>query len=161
MNHLLRISALVLATLALLGGFFPGGESRCSCGSAAFAQTAVTASETTVQGAEALKTLVASEAAPAVQGPLPKMIDLGADTCIPCKKMAPILEEAKKLYEGKAEVVFIDVWKNREAGSPYGIRTIPTQIFFDAAGTEVFRHEGFFPMEDIQKQFESMGVKLK
>lgn len=198
MNHLLRVSALVLVTLALVGGYFPSGESPCSCGSAAFAQDAATAanasaaaaltgevfvaspgaelvaspavavateavtaaSETTVQGADAPKTLVASEAAPAVQGPLPKMIDLGADKCIPCKKMAPILEEAKKLYEGKAEVVFIDVWKNRDAGTPYGIRIIPTQVFFDASGKEVFRHEGFLPMEDIQKQFESMGVTL-
>lgn len=94
-------------------------------------------------------------------GPRPKLVDLGAGKCIPCKKMAPILEEAKKLYEGKADIEFIDVWENKSAGEPYGIRMIPTQIFFDATGKEVFRHEGFFPMEDIQKQFESMGVVLK
>ncbi|HEY9070401.1 MAG TPA: thioredoxin domain-containing protein [Candidatus Ozemobacteraceae bacterium] len=103
----------------------------------------------------------ASATAVPTPGPRPKLVDLGAGKCIPCKKMAPIIEEAKKLYEGKADIEFIDVWENKSAGEPYGIRMIPTQIFFDATGKEVFRHEGFFPMEDIQKQFESMGVTLK
>ena len=40
------------------------------------------------------------------------MIDLGAKSCIPCKMMAPILEKMEKEYRGKADVVFIDVWKN-------------------------------------------------
>jgi thioredoxin 1 len=64
-------------------------------------------------------------------------------------------------FAGKAEIVFIDVWADREAGSQYGIRMIPTQIFFDADGNEVFRHEGFFSLEDITAQFEKMGVVVK
>ncbi len=100
-------------------------------------------------------------APPAPTGPLPKMIDLGAGKCIPCQKMKPILDEAKTLYAGRAEIVFIDVWENRAAGAQYGIRMIPTQIFYDASGKEVSRHEGFLSLEGIQKQFESMGVTLK
>ena len=92
---------------------------------------------------------------------LPKLVDLGADKCIPCKKMAPILEELKETYKGKLEVVFIDVWKNPKAGQPYGIRLIPTQIFYDASGKELFRHEGFFSKEDILKKFEEFGIKLE
>jgi len=127
-------------------------------------QTAPVPAGQSASEAGALEVRTASEASaqhPPATGPRPKLVDLGAGKCIPCKKMAPILEEAKKLYEGKADVEFIDVWENKSAGEPYGIRMIPTQIFFDAAGKEVFRHEGFFPMEDIQKQFESMGVALK
>lgn len=92
--------------------------------------------------------------------PLPRLVDLGADKCIPCKKMAPILVELKKDYAGIVQVDFIDVWKEPKAGQPYRIRVIPTQIFFDRAGKEVFRHEGFFSREDIEKVFrEKFGVE--
>jgi thioredoxin 1 len=91
---------------------------------------------------------------------LPRLVDLGAGKCIPCKKMAPILEEMKKDYAGVVDVVFVDVWKDPKAGKPYKIRVIPTQIFYDKAGKEVFRHEGFFSREEIEKVFlEKMSVK--
>ena len=95
----------------------------------------------------------------AVAQPLPKLVDLGADKCIPCKKMAPILEELKKEYDGRMEVVFIDVWKNPDAGKQYDIDLIPTQIFFDATGKELFRHQGFFSKEDILAKWRELGVK--
>jgi thioredoxin 1 len=91
---------------------------------------------------------------------LPKLVDLGADKCIPCKMMAPILEELKKEYAGVFDVEFIDVWKNPDAGKPYSIRVIPTQIFFDASGKELFRHEGFFSKEDILAKWKQFGVEL-
>jgi thioredoxin 1 len=74
---------------------------------------------------------------------LPRLLDLGADQCIPCKMMAPILEELKKEYAGRLEVEVVDVWKNSAEAERYGIHLIPTQIFFDSSGTELFRHEGF------------------
>ena len=92
---------------------------------------------------------------------LPRLVDLGADKCIPCKMMAPILDELKTTYAGQFEVEFIDVWKNPDAGKPYGIRSIPTQIFIDASGKELFRHEGFFPKEDILAKWKELGVELK
>ena len=91
---------------------------------------------------------------------LPRMVDLGADKCIPCKMMAPILEELKREYEGTLIVEFIDVWKNPDAGKKYGIRIIPTQIFFDASSKELFRHEGFFSKEDILAKWKQFGVEL-
>jgi thioredoxin 1 len=91
---------------------------------------------------------------------LPKLVDLGADKCVPCKMMAPILDGLKKEYAGKLDVVFIDVWKNEDAGKQYGIQMIPTQIFFDAAGKELFRHEGFFAKEDILAKWKELGVGL-
>jgi thioredoxin 1 len=90
----------------------------------------------------------------------PRLVDLGADKCIPCKLMAPILEELKKEYAGRLDVVFIDVWKDREAGKPYGIAVIPTQIFYDASGKERFRHEGFFAKQEILNKFKEIGVDL-
>jgi len=101
-----------------------------------------------------------SPAVPVAAQPLPKLLDLGATKCIPCKKMAPILEELKKEYAGKMEVEFIDVWQNPDAGTKYGIRLIPTQIFYNATGKELFRHEGFFGREDILGKWKELGVPV-
>ena len=87
------------------------------------------------------------------------MIDLGAKSCIPCKMMAPILEKMEKEYAGKAVIHFYDVWKDREPAVRFGIRVIPTQIFFDKNAKEVYRHEGFMSESDIIGQLTKMGVK--
>ncbi|MFP4451923.1 MAG: thioredoxin family protein [Desulfobacterales bacterium] len=86
------------------------------------------------------------------------MLDLGADKCMPCKMMAPILEELKKEYEGRAEIIFIDVWKKPEAAKKYGIRAIPTQIFFNEKGKEIRRHTGFMDKKTIVKNLSDLGV---
>ncbi|MBN2448110.1 MAG: thioredoxin family protein [Phycisphaerae bacterium] len=90
---------------------------------------------------------------------LPRVVDLGADKCIPCKKLAPILEELKNEYAGRVTVEFIDVWKDPKAGEPYNIRLIPTQVFFDRDGKEVWRHEGFLPKADFVAKFAELGVE--
>jgi len=87
------------------------------------------------------------------------LIDLGAKKCIPCKMMAPILEKMEKVYKGKAAVVFIDVWEHREQAQRFRIRAIPTQIFYDKNGKEVYRHVGFLAEKNIVAQLEKMGVK--
>ena len=92
---------------------------------------------------------------------LPKLVDLGADKCIPCKAMAPILKDLKAEYAGRMDVEFIDVWKNPDAGKAHKIKLIPTQIFFDASGKERFRHEGFYGKEDILGKWKELGVDLK
>jgi thioredoxin 1 len=92
---------------------------------------------------------------------LPRLVDLGAGKCIPCKKMAPILEDLKKEYAGRMEVEFIDVWKNPDAGKAYGVEMIPTQIFYDASGKELDRHTGFFGRKDILAKWKELGVNLK
>jgi thioredoxin 1 len=101
----------------------------------------------------------ASEAAAATT--LPRLLDLGADKCVPCKMMAPILEELRTEQAGKFEVVFIDVWKNKEEAGKYGIKVIPTQIFYAADGRELFRHEGFFGKEEILAKWKELGVTPK
>lgn len=106
-----------------------------------------------------------SPAAPvAQQGPVQlssgrvTMIDLGATECVPCKMMAPILEELKKEYAGRADIIFIDVWKDPPQARKYGIRAIPTQIFFDADGNEAFRHTGFMDKKRIVDALTKLGV---
>lgn len=96
----------------------------------------------------------------AVAAKVPRLLDLGADKCIPCKMMAPILEELKQEYAGRMNVEFIDVWKNPDAGKKYSIEAIPTQIFFDAEGKELFRHTGFYGKEDILGKWKELGVML-
>jgi thioredoxin 1 len=86
------------------------------------------------------------------------MVDLGADKCIPCKMMAPILEELRKEYDGRASIIFIDVWKHREQAQRFGIRAIPTQIFYDKEGKEVGRHVGFMDKKSIVEMFKTLGV---
>lgn len=88
---------------------------------------------------------------------LPRLLDLGAQKCIPCKKMAPILEELAREYVGRMKVEFIDVWQNSAAGQKYGIRSIPTQIFYGSDGKELFRHEGFMAKEDILAKWTELG----
>ena len=91
---------------------------------------------------------------------IPRLVDLGATKCVPCKMMAPILEELKKTYAGKLDVKFIDVWVNPNAAKRYDINMIPTQIFISAGGKELFRHEGFFSKEDILAKWKELGVDL-
>ena len=91
---------------------------------------------------------------------LPRLVDLGSVSCIPCKMMAPILEGLKKEYDGRLQVEFIDVNVDGDAGRKYGIKLIPTQVFFDTTGQERFRHEGFFSKEDILAKWKELGVDL-
>jgi thioredoxin 1 len=86
------------------------------------------------------------------------MIDLGATECIPCKMMAPIIAELKIEYAGRADIIFIDVWKNPDQAKKYGIRAIPTQIFYDAGGKEVHRNVGFMDKKRIVDVLTRLGV---
>ena len=86
------------------------------------------------------------------------MIDVGAGSCIPCKMMAPILEELKKEYEGRAVIQFVDTRYDRSAIEKYRLRGIPTQVFYDKEGREVFRHLGFMDKEAIVQALKKLGV---
>jgi thioredoxin 1 len=100
-----------------------------------------------------------SPTAPPATARLPKMIDLGSKNCIPCRKMAPILDSLRAEYAGRAEIVFIDTREDRGASAQYRITLIPTQIFFDTLGAEVFRHVGFYPADSITARLEALGAR--
>jgi thioredoxin 1 len=102
---------------------------------------------------------VAQDGAGSKKARLPRLLDLGSKQCIPCKKMAPILDELQKEYADKFEVEFIDVWvkENAPAAKTHKIRLIPTQIFFDANGKELWRHEGFLGKDAILGKWKELG----
>jgi len=91
---------------------------------------------------------------------LPRLVDLGSVTCIPCKMMAPVLEELRKEYTGRLSVEFYDIVQSPDVAKRYGMRVMPTQIFFDASGKELFRHEGFISKDDILAKWKELGVDL-
>ena len=93
------------------------------------------------------------------QSPLPKLLDFGRGICIPCKKMAPILQELSEEYKDRVIIKIIEIDQEKELTRVNQIRLIPTQIFFDSKNKEIFRHEGFMYKEEIKKVFEKMGVK--
>jgi thioredoxin 1 len=89
----------------------------------------------------------------------PSMIEFGATGCIPCDRMQPILENLRKSFKDRLNVVFVHVRKEQILGARFGIRSIPVQVFFDENGREVSRHEGFFAEKEVRKQLTKMGVK--
>jgi len=95
--------------------------------------------------------------------PMVTFIELGSDKCIPCKKMQPILKSIEKKYREQIKVVFYDVWKDeyKSKSDEYKIKLIPTQIFLDANGKEIFRHEGYYPEAQIDKFLQSKGLKIR
>jgi thioredoxin 1 len=88
-------------------------------------------------------------------------IELGSVNCIPCIKMQIVMREIEQDYGEQVAIVFYDVWT--EAGKPYAqqyrIRVSPSQVFLDQNGNEYFRHEGYFPKEDLLQVLRHKGVK--
>ncbi|KXL52845.1 thioredoxin C-1 [Anaerotignum neopropionicum] len=79
---------------------------------------------------------------------LPIIIDFGADSCIPCKEMAPVLKTLNAEMQGKAIIKFVDVWKNGDAAKDFPIQVIPTQVFINDDGTP------YVPRDDMEIKFD-------
>ena len=88
-------------------------------------------------------------------------VEIGAAKCIPCRAMQPIMKEVAEKYKGQVKVVFHDVWtpKGRDDAMKYYIRLIPTQVFLDKNGKEYYRHEGYFPKDEVVRVIKMQGVK--
>jgi thioredoxin 1 len=88
-------------------------------------------------------------------------IELGSVNCIPCKMMQPVMRQVEKKYKDQVKVVFYDVWTDKDApmAEKYKIQVIPTQVFLDSNGVEFYRHQGFFPFEEVEKILKLKGVK--
>jgi thioredoxin 1 len=121
---------------------------------------ALCASTAGVIAAKHARKAAVPETAPVAAERLPRLLEIGSTKCVPCKMMAPVLEELKSEYAGRLQVDFIDVWSDKSATAAYKIKAIPTQILFDAGGRELYRHEGFFPKEEILAKWRQLGVEL-
>jgi thioredoxin 1 len=94
--------------------------------------------------------------------PLVTFLEIGSETCIPCKMMKPVMKDIQEEYKDKIEVIFHDVSKDQEVAKKYNIRVIPTQVFLDKDGKEFHRHEGFYPKEEVMKIVDpKLGIKRK
>ena len=89
-----------------------------------------------------------------------EFVELGSVKCIPCKKMQPIMKSIKKKYGGQVKVTFYDVWIDKTPAKKFGIELIPTQVFLDAKGNEIMRHQGFFAEDEIDKFLQSQGLTI-
>lgn len=153
MNKITKI-AIVIVLILVVGAVIAVKENNK-------ANSEPKAAENPVENISAVKTAILGTEKAKEFETLPRLVDLGADKCIPCKMMAPVLEELKKDYAGTLSVELIDVWKNPDKAKEYEIMIIPTQIFFDASGKELFRHEGFFSKEDILAKWKQLGVNIE
>lgn len=95
--------------------------------------------------------------------PLVTFIELGSKSCIPCKKMIPVMESLEKKYGDQIKIIFYDVWskEHKDKSKEYKIKLIPTQIFLDEKGKEIHRHEGFYPEAEIDKFLKKRGLTMK
>lgn len=132
MNRNLLIGAAVLGAVVLVMAFRPSG-----CSPAPVAATA------------------------AVSTARPKLLDLGATTCIPCKAMVPVLDGLRADFAGKLDVEFIDITRDHEAGEAWRVEIMPTQVYLSADGHELARHQGFASREDILSQWQQLGLSFR
>jgi thioredoxin 1 len=86
-------------------------------------------------------------------------LELGADRCIPCRQMQPIMKEVAAMFPDRVQVVFYDVWKDPQPAEKYRVQLIPTQVFLDQKGREIARHVGLFPKEEILALLKKHGVQ--
>ena len=114
--------------------------------------------KTSKQSLASVKDSVATAAKPMIT-----FVELGSVKCIPCRMMQPVMRAIELKYGNQIKVIFYDVWQQEQArfAQNYKIRLIPTQVFLDAKGKELMRHEGFFPEKDIDTFLQSKGLKPK
>ncbi len=91
---------------------------------------------------------------------LPRLLELGSETCQPCRMMQTVLAELRSEYAGRLQVDYIDVYKDDTAAKKYKVQFIPVQVLFDAEGNEIYRHTGYFPMDKILAKFDELKVNL-
>ena len=87
-------------------------------------------------------------------------IELGSVQCIPCQKMQPVMKSIEEKYGKQVKVIFHDVWtpEGKPFAAKFSIEAIPTQVFLDENGKEFYRHQGYFPEEELVKILKSKGV---
>lgn len=155
-----KIAIVSLLALAVAATFALRGAKRAAyvppaAGTAAPARTSGPGA-----GSEAPATVSAAAGGPAVPQARPRLVELGSVRCQACQEMMKVLDALRASQGERLQVDFVDVFEDPAAGDRYGLKMIPTQIFFDAAGKEVFRHTGFLSHDDILAKFRALGVRL-
>jgi len=89
----------------------------------------------------------------------PVLVDFGSNKCIPCRELRPILKEVEKELAGKAHVLVIDVYNFGKLAREHRVQLIPTLIFFNSSGKEIYRHMGVWDKKSIIDKLKSTGEK--
>jgi len=153
--HLTLSAALLAVTLAAAGCGSDGAQKESTAPASSNPQSAAAGTSAVTESL----VIVTDRLDIDFSKHLVTFIEIGADKCIPCKAMQPIMREIAAEFEGQVQVVFYDVWKNPEPGRKYGIQLIPTQVFMDKTGQEVFRHVGLFPKDELVAFLKKQGVR--
>ena len=88
----------------------------------------------------------------------PVLVDFGANSCLPCRQMRPVLKEIATEYSEKARVVVIDVYKYQNLAREHKVLMLPTLVFFDSKGKETFRSVGLMEKEKIVGKLKEIGM---
>jgi thioredoxin 1 len=88
----------------------------------------------------------------------PVLVDFGANSCIPCRQLRPVLKEIGTEYSEKATILAIDVYKNQNLAQEYKVLMLPTLVFFDSKGKEAFRNVGLMEKEKIVGKLKEIGM---
>ena len=88
----------------------------------------------------------------------PVLVDFGANSCLPCRQMRPVLKEVRTEYSEKAKILVIDVYKNQNLAREHKVLMLPTLVFFDSKGKEAFRHVGILEKEKIVAKLKEIGM---
>lgn len=155
--------------LAVIAGCGPNGKSDTArpdskalpgCETCRCSDTAGTVCDTTLDTAAATKPDTPKPPSPPVADKsieLPRLWDFGSEKCIPCQEMQRILTPMMTEYQGKVDIRIINVYEERALAQQFRIVTIPTQVFINAQGKELFRHIGVYPRDSIVAKFKEFG----
>ena len=85
----------------------------------------------------------------------PVLADFSASWCGPCKKLQPIVEELAREYDGRVNIVHIDVDRARETAARYGIMSVPS-LFFFVNGDVASQLTGVVPKETLKRHLDQL-----
>jgi thioredoxin 1 len=144
----MKRSAIVIVVVLLLIAAVLVGKHLCTGGNAG------------ASAGEAAQGLLAGpDLAASLDSGRPTMADFGAGTCKVCKELQPVIEATAERYQGKANIVYVDTGLYSSIAHQYEVRTIPTQIFFDADGEQISRNVGKITPEEIDRRLAEAGVE--
>lgn len=89
---------------------------------------------------------------------LGRLLEVGSNSCASCQAMNKVLEELTLKHPPRVRIEKIDIFKQKDAMKSLDVRVIPTQIFYDKNDKEIFRHEGYFSLDDILAKLDELGV---
>jgi len=88
----------------------------------------------------------------------PVLVDFGANSCLPCRELRPVLKEIAAEHSEKAKILVIDVYKYQNLAREHKVLMLPTLIFFDSKGKETFRNVGLMEKEKIVGKLKEIGM---